>query len=80
MENGSSCLGVIRANLLHTVFFISFREALEAGIIVSVLLAILKKTFVGNDDAALHKALVRQVCFHAGDPNLPSPSLSPKKI
>lgn len=47
-----------------TVFFISFREALEAGIIVSVLLAILDKTFSGSEDvAALRKTYVRQIWF-----------------
>lgn len=44
------------------MFFISFREALEAGIIVSVLIAILDKTLIGTEDAAaLRKTLVRQV-------------------
>ncbi|SPO06102.1 related to high-affinity iron transporter FtrA [Cephalotrichum gorgonifer] len=43
------------------IFFISLREALEAGIIVSVLLAILDKAPTSTEDAALHKSLVRQV-------------------
>lgn len=46
------------------VFFISFREALEAGIIVSVLIAILDKTLNGTEDAAaMRKTLVRQACL-----------------
>lgn len=43
------------------VFFISFREALETGIIVSVLLAIIKRTINRQDDPALYSAMVRQV-------------------
>ncbi|ROT37826.1 plasma membrane iron permease [Sodiomyces alkalinus F11] len=44
------------------IFFISFREALETGIIVSVLLAIIKRTLSPQDvDASLHATMVRQV-------------------
>lgn len=43
------------------IFFISFREALETGIIVSVLLAIIKRTISQHDDPALHATMVRQV-------------------
>ncbi|KAF4122243.1 high-affinity iron transporter [Geosmithia morbida] len=58
------------------VFFISFREALEAGIIVSVLLAMLDKSDSLGSDSRLRNALTRQVwlgtisgaalCFGAG--------------
>lgn len=41
------------------IFLVTFREALETVIIVSVLLAFLKQTL--DDDKALHKRLVRQV-------------------
>jgi high-affinity iron transporter len=51
------------------IFLITFREALETVIIVSVLLAFLKQTL--DDDKALHKRLVRQVSHH------PAPSLRP---
>ncbi|KAK3304025.1 iron permease FTR1/Fip1/EfeU [Chaetomium strumarium] len=46
------------------IFLVTFREALETVIIVSVLLAFLKQTLNNNDndsDRALHKRLVRQV-------------------
>ncbi|KAI1129830.1 iron permease FTR1/Fip1/EfeU [Nemania abortiva] len=44
------------------VFLVVFRETLETVIIVSVLLAFLKQTLDGpNRDAAVYKALVRQV-------------------
>jgi high-affinity iron transporter len=41
------------------VFLVTFREALETVIIVSVLLAFLKQTL--DHDKTLHKRLVRQV-------------------
>ncbi|KAK4042730.1 iron permease FTR1/Fip1/EfeU [Parachaetomium inaequale] len=41
------------------IFLVTFREALETVIIVSVLLAFLKQTL--DNDKALHKRLVRQV-------------------
>ncbi|KAK4142758.1 iron permease FTR1/Fip1/EfeU [Dichotomopilus funicola] len=41
------------------IFLVTFREALETVIIVSVLLAFLKQTLA--EDKALHKRLVRQV-------------------
>lgn len=41
------------------IFLVTFREALETVIIVSVLLAFLKQTL--DDDKVLHKKLVRQV-------------------
>ena len=44
------------------VFLIVFREALEAVIIISVLLAFLKQTLDGpNRDVQVYKKLVRQV-------------------
>lgn len=44
------------------VFLLVFRETLEAVIIISVLLAFLKQTLDGpGRDAAVYKALVRQV-------------------
>jgi len=43
------------------VFFICFRESLETSIIVSVLLAFLKQTLGPEQDAVVHKRLVRQV-------------------
>ncbi|KAK2601804.1 high-affinity iron permease [Conoideocrella luteorostrata] len=43
------------------IFFISFREALETGIIVSVLLAIVKRTLSGHDAAAMYGTIVRQI-------------------
>ncbi|KAI9763656.1 MAG: hypothetical protein M1840_000370 [Geoglossum simile] len=43
------------------VFFIVFRETLETSIIVSVLLAFLKQTLDGEQNAVTHKKLVRQV-------------------
>ncbi|CAZ80849.1 unnamed protein product [Tuber melanosporum] len=42
------------------VFFVVFRETIEAGIIVSVLLAFLKQT-LGTEDEAIYKRLTRQV-------------------
>jgi high-affinity iron transporter len=41
------------------IFLVTFREALETVIIVSVLLAFLKQTL--DHDKTLHKRLVRQV-------------------
>lgn len=43
------------------IFLVTFREALETVIIVSVLLAFLKQTLHNDNDKALHKRLVRQV-------------------
>lgn len=43
------------------IFFISFREALETGIIVSVLLAIIKRTINRQDDPVIYSTMVRQV-------------------
>ncbi|ELR07803.1 hypothetical protein VC83_01091 [Pseudogymnoascus destructans] len=44
------------------VFFIVFRETIETGIIISVLLAFLKQTLSGPDsDPAIYRKLVRQV-------------------
>lgn len=44
------------------VFFVVFRECLEAVIILSVLLSFLNQA-IGSKDPALHKRLVRQVWF-----------------
>ena len=41
------------------IFLVTFREALETAIVVSVLLAFLKQTV--SHDRPLHKTLVRQV-------------------
>ncbi len=46
------------------IFLVTFREALETVIIVSVLLAFLKQTL--DNDKALHKKLVRQVWLGTG--------------
>ena len=46
------------------IFLVTFREALETVIIVSVLLAFLKQTL--DNDPALHKKLVRQVWLGTG--------------
>lgn len=46
---------------MSTVFFICFRECLETGIIVSVLLAFLKQTLGAEGDRPAYKKLVRQV-------------------
>lgn len=46
------------------VFFVVFRECLEAVIIISVLLSFLKQA-IGTKDKTLHKRLVRQVWFGA---------------
>ena len=44
------------------VFFIVFRETIETGIIISVLLAFLKQTLSGpSSDPAIYRKLVRQV-------------------
>lgn len=44
------------------VFFVIFRETVEVGIIVSVLLAFLKQTLDGpSRDVAVYKKLRRQV-------------------
>ncbi|KAL7777612.1 hypothetical protein CFE70_004279 [Pyrenophora teres f. teres 0-1] len=48
------------------VFFICFRECLETSIIVSVLLAFLKQTLGPEQDAAVHKRLVRQIWYGVG--------------
>lgn len=45
-----------------SVFFICFRETIETGIIVSVLLAFIKQTLGHEQDAVTYKKLVRQVC------------------
>jgi high-affinity iron transporter len=47
------------------VFLVVFRETLEAGVVLSVLLAFLKQTLGGpNGNDRVHKSLVKQVCFH----------------
>ncbi|KAM0323901.1 hypothetical protein ACHAQA_008482 [Verticillium albo-atrum] len=43
------------------IFFITFRESLETAIIVSVLLAFIKRTLDPQRDAALYTTMVRQV-------------------
>jgi high-affinity iron transporter len=44
------------------VFLIVLRETIEAGIVVSVLLAFLKQTLGGpNGDRAVYKSMVKQV-------------------
>lgn len=49
------------------VFFIVFRECLEATIIITVLLSFLKQSLGGPDqDPAIYKRLVRQVWLGAG--------------
>ncbi|EFX01190.1 plasma membrane iron permease [Grosmannia clavigera kw1407] len=48
------------------VFFIVFREVLEAGIILSVLLSFLKQVIRPTQDEALYKRLVRHVWLGAG--------------
>lgn len=49
------------------VLFITFREALECVIIVSVLLAFLKQTLGGPEcDDKVYKKLVRQVWLGVG--------------
>jgi high-affinity iron transporter len=47
------------------IFFISFRETLEASIIVSVLLAFIKQGIGRSDDKKLYKKLVWQVWMGA---------------
>ena len=47
-------------SLQTTVFFVVFRETIEAGIIVSVLLAFLKQT-LSTEDETTYKRLTRQV-------------------
>ena len=47
--------------LVDTVFFICFRQTLETGIIVSVLLAFLKQTLGHDQDLPTYKKLKRQV-------------------
>jgi high-affinity Fe2+/Pb2+ permease len=42
------------------VFFIIFRETLEAAIIVSVLLSFVRNA-IGDDEIALRKRLIKQV-------------------
>jgi high-affinity Fe2+/Pb2+ permease len=53
------------------IFLVTFREALETVIIVSVLLAFLKQTL--DNDKALHKRLVRQVRPLPTSSTLPHP-------
>ncbi|CAK7235990.1 high-affinity iron permease [Sporothrix bragantina] len=49
------------------VFLVVFRESIEAGIVVTVMLAFLKKSLGGSPDtAAAYKALVKQVWLGAG--------------
>jgi high-affinity iron transporter len=43
------------------VFFICFRECIECVIIVSILLAFLKKTIGGQDDKVVYKKLLWQI-------------------
>ncbi|KAG7133278.1 High affinity iron permease ftrA like protein [Verticillium longisporum] len=43
------------------IFFITFRESLETAIIVSVLLAFIKRTLDPQRDAVLYSTMVRQV-------------------
>ena len=43
------------------VFFIVFRETLETSIVVSVLLAFIKKELRSDEDVSLHKKLRKQV-------------------
>ncbi|TKW49541.1 Plasma membrane iron permease [Colletotrichum tanaceti] len=43
------------------IFFITFRESLETAIIVSVLLAFIKRTLATKDDPALQHKMERQV-------------------
>lgn len=57
--------GVTRA-----VFFICFRECLETGIIVSVLLAFLKQTLGAEGDRDTYRKLVRQVRITSADVGL----------
>ncbi|TDZ29469.1 High affinity iron permease ftrA [Colletotrichum spinosum] len=45
------------------IFFITFRESLETAIIVSVLLAFIKRTLASQDDPVLHQKMVQQVWF-----------------
>ncbi|KAF6827394.1 plasma membrane Iron permease [Colletotrichum musicola] len=45
------------------IFFITFRESLETAIIVSVLLAFIKRTLATQDDPVLHQKMVQQVWF-----------------
>lgn len=51
----------IDVTVLVPVFFICFRESLETGIIVSVLLAFLKQMLGPDRDPTVYKKLVRQV-------------------
>ncbi|KAJ9149999.1 Plasma membrane iron permease 2 [Pleurostoma richardsiae] len=48
------------------IFFITFREALETSIIVSVLLALIKRIVSPQDDPALHRKMVNQVWLGTG--------------
>ena len=47
--------------LMSVVFFITFREALETAIIVSVLLALIHRTPTSSDGAVVNQKLVNQV-------------------
>ena len=53
--------------LTISVFFITFREALETSIIVSVLLALIKRTLTPQDDPSLRQKLANQVCARLRD-------------
>lgn len=46
------------------VYFICFRECLETGVIVSILLAFIKQTLGPDKDPRTYKKLVRQVSRH----------------
>lgn len=52
---------VVDVGFLFLVFFICFRETLETGIIVSVLLSFLKQALGPDRDPTVYKKLVRQV-------------------
>jgi high-affinity iron transporter len=57
------------------VFFVSLRETIETAIVVSVLLAFLKRTLKGDTDEAkqTYKRLVRQVTQFATSRGLRRP-------
>ena len=48
------------------VFFITFREALETAIIVSVFLALIDRMVTVETDSSLHGKLLRQIWFGTG--------------
>ncbi|CAN3368694.1 plasma membrane iron permease [Diutina catenulata] len=48
------------------VFFITFRESLEAALVVSVLLSFVSTGLSSKDDPAVKKALIKQIWFGAG--------------